>query len=227
MIKMSKLLVLGCLLVSFVGISQRTVEKSVGDFKTIKVYDLIAVNLIESNENKVLVKGENVDDIQIVNKNGTLKIRMGLDKIFHGEDTFVEEYYKDIAVIDGNEGAKITVNETLDQDKIELRTQEGAKIKVGLAVKDVVVRCVTGGIVEAAGKTNTQEVVLNTGGVFVGKPLISKRGTVKITAGGEAEMHTSDVIDITIRAGGDVVVYGNPKEVNKNTFAGGRVQIMD
>lgn len=224
---MGKLLVLGCLLISFVGVSQRTVEKSVGDFKIVKVYDLIAVNLIESNENKVLVKGDNVDDIQIVNKNGTLKIRMALDKIFHGEDTFVEVYYKNIAVIDGNEGAQITVNETLNQEMIELRTQEGAKIKVGLDVQDVVVRCVTGGIVEAAGKTNAQEVVLNTGGVFEGKPLVSKRGTVKITAGGEAAMHTSDAIDISIRAGGDVVVYGNPKEVNKNTFAGGRVQIKD
>jgi len=218
---------IGFICSSFAGFSQRIVDKSVGDFDEVKVFDLIEVNLIKSDQNKVLVKGENVDDIQIINKNGVLKVRMGLDKIFHGENTFVEVYFKKIAVIDANEGARITLNETLNQEKIELKSQEGAKIKVGLEVRELTVRCVTGGIVEASGKTVNQEVVLNTGGVFEAKPLLSQRASIKITAAGEASMFASDAIDITIRAGGDVYVYGNPKEVSKNTFAGGRVKIMD
>lgn len=224
---MKNILVIGFLCLSLVGFSQRTVDKSVGDFKEVKVYDLIEVNLIKSEENRVLVKGDNVDDIQIVNKNGVLKIKMVLDKKFHGENTFVEVYFKNIDLIDANEGARITVNETLSQEKIELKTQEGAKIKVGLDVHQLIVRCVTGGNVEASGKTINQEVVLNTGGVFEGKPLLSEKASVKITAAGEASMFATDAIDINIKAGGDVYVYGNPKEVNKNTFAGGRVKIME
>ena len=224
---MKNVLVIGFLCLSFIGFSQRIVDKAVGDFNEVKVYDLIEVNLIKSNENKVLVKGDNVDDIQIVNKNGVLKIKMELDKKFHGEDTFVEVYFKNIDLIDGNEGARITVNETLSQEKIELKTQEGAKIKVGLDVHQLIVRCVTGGNVEASGKTINQEVVLNTGGVFEGKPLLSEKASIKIMAAGEAAMFASDEIDINIKAGGDVYVYGNPKSVNKNTFAGGRVKIMD
>ena len=114
---MKKILAIGFLCVSFVGMSQRIVNKSVGDFNELKVYDLIEVNLIKSDENKVLVKGDNVDDIQIINKNGVLKIKMELDKKFHGENTFVEVYFKNIDLIDGNEGARITVNETLSQEK--------------------------------------------------------------------------------------------------------------
>ncbi|MEQ8421305.1 MAG: DUF2807 domain-containing protein, partial [Arenibacter algicola] len=147
---MKNVLVIGFLCLSFIGFSQRIVDKAVGDFNEVKVYDLIEVNLIKSNENKVLVKGDNVDDIQIVNKNGVLKIKMELDKKFHGEDTFVEVYFKNLDLIDGNEGARITVNETLSQEKIELKTQEGAKIKVGLDVHQLIVRCVTGGNVEAS-----------------------------------------------------------------------------
>ncbi|MDL5513166.1 head GIN domain-containing protein [Arenibacter sp. M-2] len=224
---MKNVLVIGFLFLSLVGVSQRIVDKSVGDFNEVKVYDLIEVNLIKSDENKVLVKGDNVDDIQIINKNGVLKIKMELDKKFHGENTFVEVYFKNIDLIDGNEGARITVNETLSQEKIELKTQEGAKIKVGLDVHHLVVRCVTGGIVEASGKTINQEVVLNTGGVFEGKPLRSEKASIKITAAGEAEMYVSEAVDINIKAGGDVYVYGNPRSVNKNTFAGGRVKVMD
>lgn len=225
--KTVNLLTLVMLMITVSAFSQRVAEKNVGDFKEIKVYDLIAVNLIKSNENKVLIKGDNVDDIQIVNKNGVLKIKMALDKIFHGENTFVEVHYKEIRLIDGNEGAKITVNETLAQDALELKTQEGASIKVGLEVGRLTVRSVTGGIVQASGKAKDIEVVLNTGGIFEGKPLKGNTASVKITTGGNAEVFASDSVDINIKAGGDVVVYGNPKEVNKNTFAGGRVKIME
>lgn len=212
-------------LFSFSIFAQRIVDKQVGNFNEIKVFDLIEVNLIHSDENKVLIKGKNVDDIQIVNNNGTLKIRMQLDKIFTGEDTFVEVYYQNLGVIDANEGAKITSNEQMKQNTIELRTQEGAKIKVGLDVAYAQIRAVTGGIVEASGLAKTQDVVLNTGGIFEGKALTTETTKVKITAAGEAEVYATELVDVNIKAGGDVSVYGNPKEVNKNTFAGGRVHI--
>lgn len=224
--KIKDLVALGVLLVSFTMTSQHIVEKSVGDFNEIKVYDLIAVNLIKSDENKVLINGDNVDDLQIVNKNGTLKIKMALNKIFHGENTLVEVYFRELDLIDGNEGARITVSETLVQQSITLKTQEGAKIKIGLDVNQVDSRSVTGGIVEVSGQTNNLKVVLNTGGIFEGKPLQSENASVRITAAGEATIYASNKVDINVKAGGDVVVYGNPKEVHKNTFAGGRVKII-
>ena len=214
-------------LVSYTVFSQRIVEKNVGDFNKVKVFDLIEVNLIHSDENKILIKGNNVDDIQIVNKNGLLKVRMEFDKIFQGEETFIEVYYTGLDVIDGNEGARITVNEIMEQDAIELKTQEGARIKVGLNVNHANVKAVTGGIVEASGIAKNQEIVLNTGGIFEGQSLRTKVSKVRITAAGEAEVYVTDRIDVNVKAGGDVEVYGNPKEVFKNTFAGGRIKIRD
>ncbi|MBU2995099.1 DUF2807 domain-containing protein [Cellulophaga baltica] len=207
--------------------AQRTVEKDMGSFNEIKVFDLIEVNLIKSEENKVLIKGENVDDINLVNKNGVLKIRMELDKIFHGENTFVEVHYQHLDLIDGNEGAKIASNETIEQNAIELKAQEGAQIKVGLDVSYLIVRAVTGGIVEASGVTVNQEVVLNTGGIYEGEQLRSEIANVKITAAGEAEIFASERADLKVKAGGIIDVYGNPKEVNKKTFIGGNINIRD
>lgn len=225
--KIGNLSVFVMLMVTVTVFSQRAVEKNVGDFKEIKVYDLIEVKLIKSDENKVVVKGDNVDDIQIVNKNNTLKIKMALDKIFHGENTFVEVYFKEIRSIDGNEGAKISVNELLVQDALELKAQEGASINVKMDVAQLSARSVTGGIIATSGKTKNVSLALNTGGVFEGKTLESGTVKVKITTGGSAEVFASERADIDIKAGGDVVVFGNPKEVNKNTFAGGRVKIME
>ncbi len=207
--------------------SQRIVDKDMGSFNEVKVFDLIAVNLIQSDENKVLIKGDNVDDINLINKNGVLKIRMELDKSFHGENTFVEVHYSHLDVIDGNEGAKISSNETIVQNAIELKAQEGAQIKVGLDVSYLTVRAVTGGIVQASGVSKNQSVVLNTGGIYEGKELRTEIASIKISAGGEAEIFATESADLKVKAGGDIDVYGNPKNVTKKTFVGGDINIRD
>jgi hypothetical protein len=199
----------------------------VGEFNKIKVFDLIEVNLIQSDENKIMIKGWNVDDIKWTNKNGTLKLRMQLDKKFQGEDTMIEVYYTDLDVIDGNEGAQITCNEMVQKSKIELRAQEGATIRIGMDVDYADIRAVTGGIVKASGLAKNQTVVINTGGIFEGRELRTSTTDVKISAGGEADVFASELVDVNVRAGGDVHVYGNPQTVNKRTFVGGRVYIKN
>ena len=224
---MKQILTTCLLLVAITGFGQRIVDKEVGDFNEIKVFDLIEVNLIKSDENRILIKGERVDEIKYVNKDGVLKLRMQLDKKFHGEDTFIEVYYTELDVIDGNEGARIVANELIEQDRLEVRAQEGASIRLGLEVENIDIRAVTGGIVEASGRATNQFVVINTGGIVEAKELKAEEASVKISAGGEAELFVSEKVDINVKAGGDVYVYGNPKEVNKNTFAGGRIYIQD
>ncbi|MET1257822.1 head GIN domain-containing protein [Flagellimonas sp. DF-77] len=208
-------------------IAQRTIDREVGEFNKIKVFDLIEVNMIQSDENRIMIKGRNVDDITWTNKDGVLKLRMQLDKKFTGEDTFIEVYYTSVDVIDANEGARITCNEMVDQNKIELRAQEGAQIRIGMEVGFADIRAVTGGIIEASGLAENQNIVLNTGGIFDGRDLRSATLEVKISAGGEADVFASERVDINVRAGGDVTVYGQPQQVNKKTFAGGRVRIVE
>lgn len=209
------------------ALAQRTIDREVGDFNEVKVYDLIEVNLIKSDENRILIKGNNTEYIIFTNKNGILKLRMQLDKKFTGEDTFIEVHYTDLDIIDANEGARVICNEMIHKTKIELRAQEGAKITIAMDVAVVDFRAVTGGIIEASGLAENQTVVLNTGGIFEGRDLRSKIADVKISAGGEAEVFASDRMDVNVKAGGDVTVYGNPKEVNQKTFVGGSVRIMD
>lgn len=224
---MKNVLSLCMVFVALNAFAQRTIDKEVGEFNEIKVFDLIEVNLIKSDENRILIKGDNVYDIRFVNKDGTLKLRMELEKKFRGEDTLIEVYYTNLDVIDGNEGAKIVCNELIEKDRIELRAQEGARIRIGMDVENVDIRAVTGGIVEASGMATNQVIVLNTGGIFEGRELKTEVASVKISAGGEAELHASDKVDINVKAGGDVYVFGNPREVNKNTLAGGRIFIKD
>lgn len=206
--------------------AQNPLDKNVGDFNEVKVYDLIEVNLVKSDEESVVITGEDVDDVQVINKNGILKIRMKFERSFDGTKTFVTVNYKDIDVIDGNEGAFISSNELIEQDKITLKSQEGARLKIGLDVNTLEVRAVTGGVVETLGMANTQNISITTGGMYEGKAFETKNTNVTIKAAGEADVYASNAVDAKVRAGGDIYIYGNPETVKENRVFGGRIKRM-
>ena len=214
------------ILITSISFAQNPITKNVGDFTEVKVYDRIVVNLVKSTENKVVITGEDVSQVNVVNKDGTLKIKMDLDLIFDGNKTFVYVHYNNLEVIDGNEGAVITSNELIEQDKIEIKMQEGARVKVGLQVREALLRAVTGGIIEASGQATVQRVKVNTGGIYEGRSLETETAEIFVQAGGEVEAYASKMADLTIRAGGDIVIYGNPAEVKKHRTFGGRIKIM-
>ena len=224
---MKILLSIVSLFLSVNAISQQDLEKNLGDFGEIKVYDMINVELVKSDENRAIISGDNKSDIELVNKNGTLKIKMRLGESFVGNKTTVRLYYKKIDIIDVNEGAYVSSDDIFQQDKIELRAQEGGVIKLQLEVTDVQVKAVTGGDIEVSGKVERQDISINTGGIFQGKSLESETTYVAIRAAGEAHINASRLADIKIRAGGDVYIYGNPETVNENKMFGGRIKRMD
>jgi len=200
-------------------------EINIDNFHTIKAFDLINVQLIKSDINKLEIKGKDADEVTYVFKDGLLKIRMDSDKIFDGNNTYVTVFYTNIRTIDANEGAKIFAKDISGQDALEIRAQEGARVVAGIDLNKVDVRAVTGGIVQLSGKVIKQEVVVNTGGIVENKDLKSENTEVKVQAGGEVEVYASKSIDAKVRVGGDITVYGNPKNVNKKTTFGGDIII--
>jgi len=207
--------------------AQDPIEKSIGDFKELKVYDLIEVELIKSDMNKVVITGNDAKSVLINNKNGTLKIKMELAKVFDGNNTKVKLYYTTIDVIDANEGSNIHSKDEIKQFDIDLKAQEGGKINVNVNVNYLSVKAVTGGIVEATGTAKKETITILTGGVFKGEKLQSEAADVSINAAGEASVKASKVVDVKIRAGGDVFIYGKPETINESRVLGGRVNRME
>lgn len=207
---------------------QAQIEKKLGEFHELKVYDLIDVKLVKSDENKIVFTGKNIDDVVIVNKNGVLKIRMNIEKSFDGNKTNATLYYNtNIDVIDANEGASIYSNDLIKQFDFELKTQEGGIINVNLETNYLDVKSVTGGIIETKGAVKKQKITMNTGGIYKGENLKTEETEVSIVAAGEAYINASKLVDIKIRVGGDVYIYGNPEKVNESKAIGGRIKRMD
>lgn len=207
--------------------AQNSIEKTIGEFTELKVYDLINVQLVQSSENKVTITGKNKEDVIINNKNGTLKIKMKLEEAYDGNNTNVVLHYTTIDIIDVNEGATVKSDDTIKQFEIDLKAQEGGIINIPLEVSYTNVKSVTGGVIETTGTSKNQDISLLTGGVYKGEMLDTEKTEVSIKAAGEAHVKASKLVDIKIRIGGDVYVYGKPEEINESKVLGGRVKRMD
>lgn len=206
--------------------AQDTIKKSIGEFSTVKVYDLINLKMIKSDENKVIIAGDNKEDVQVINNNGKLKIRMKLEESYDGNDIVVKLYYTSVDVIDANEGANVVVNEPIEQFEIDLKAQEGGEITAELKTTYANFRAVTGGIINVTGSSKNQDISIYTGGVFNGKEFTTEQTEVSVNAGGEAYVNASELADVRIKAGGNVYVYGKPKEINESKVLGGNVKRM-
>lgn len=203
------------------------VTHNLQSFKEVKVFDGLSVNLIKSDLNKAVVTGSNTGNVAIVNIDGVLKIRMEVTKLFSGYRTFVDLYYTEkLVVIDTNEDARISSKEPLRQDILELKAQEGGELIIIAQVDQMLIKSVTGGIISASGSSNIQDVQINTGGIYKGKDFKTKFSTINVNAGSRAEVFATDYVKAVVKAGGEVMVYGNPAKMEEKTVFGGKITRM-
>ena len=208
--------------------AQNEVTQNLQKFSEVKAFDGLSIHLIKSNENKAVISGANTDKVAIVNNDGVLKIRMEINKMFSGYRTYVDLYHTEtLKVIDVNEDARISSDETYVQDVLELKAQEGAQLEINCQVDQLLIKSVSGGEVFAAGFSNNQDVIINTGGAYNGRTFKTKFTTISVNAGGNAEIYATDYVKANVKAGGEVLVYGDPKKMDESTVFGGKIKRME
>ena len=207
--------------------SQTQISKSLGEFSELKVYDLINVDLIKSTKNKIVISGKNSENLNIIQKNNTLKLKMQLKKKFNGKETRVKLYYTSLDIIDANQGAVVFSKGSIKQYELVLKAQEGAQIKADVDTKSLVVKSVTGAKVSTSGRSNHQDVNIRAGGVYKGANITVENTDLDIKFGGEADVNTSNVLDVAIFSGGDVNIFGTPKQLKQRKIFGGRILFKD
>lgn len=214
------------ILVFFVFITQVTFGQTIidpGDFTDLKVFDKLSVILIASYENKAEITGTSQSKVEVVNKNGLLKIRMPLTKIMSGDEAKVTLYFKKIQSIDANEGSTVICADVFKQTTLDLKTQEGATITAVLDVEKALIKAYSGGIIKITGNAVNQSVSINSGGILEARDLETSQTTVSLSAGGSADVKASILVDAKVKAGGTITIHGKPKEIRQETFIGGTI----
>ncbi|MFN8274488.1 MAG: head GIN domain-containing protein [Flavobacteriaceae bacterium] len=209
------------ILTTFLGWSQ---EKNVGDFNKVTAFDQIDVILIPSTENKVLLNGSGSDEVELVNKNGELKIRMPLTKMLSGDEVSATVYYKSISAVEVNEGSHIGSESVIHAQNFSLIAKEGGSIDLPLEVEQLQARLGDGSKVNLSGKASEQDVLINSGSEYQAENLHTSKTMATANAGGQAHIYATDYVDAKVRAGGEITVYGNPKNIDKKVVMGGKIR---
>lgn len=199
------------------------VEKETGSFNKVTSFDKIDVILIQSDENKILLNGSGSEDIEIVNKNGELKIRMPLSKIMSGDDVSATVYYQNIDAVEANEGSRIASNENFKTTSFEIIAKEGSEIKLNLNVARLTVKSSGGSNIELNGIAKNQDLLINSGSIYDAKNLLTEQTIITANAGGVADVYATQLVDAKVRAGGNITIFGNPKQINQKVIAGGKI----
>lgn len=218
---MKKIILLSFVFLTQLNYSQTTIELE--NFDKLKVFDQLNVTLISSEENKVIITGKNQSKVEVVNKNGVLKIRMTITKILSGADTKVVLHFKNIQSIDANEGSIVSGSDIFKQTAMELSAQEGAMIDVELDVDTTTAKLYSGGIINLLGKATIQKAIINSGGMLNAKNLETSQTTVSVSAGGSAEVNANTLVNAKVKAGGAIRIFGKPKQINQEILAGGTI----
>ncbi|MDC6365176.1 MULTISPECIES: head GIN domain-containing protein [Flavobacteriaceae] len=206
------------------GIQEEDRIQKLEKFSEVKGFDGLSITLIKSDENKAVISGANTQKVAVVNNDGVLKLRMEIDKIFSGYRTFINLYYtEELKVIDVNEDARISSKETFAQEVLELKAQEGGELTLDCQTEQLLIKAVTGGEIQVKGFSNNQDVIINTGGSYDGKEFKTKFTTIAVNAGGNAEIYATDYVKANVKAGSEVLVYGDPLKMDERTVFGGKI----
>ena len=222
---MKKLFILSALLISQLFFAQ-DVTKELTRFTEVKIYDRISAELVPSNENKIEITGSRSNEVEVLQKNDELKVRMPLTKLLKGENIIAKIYYAAILdEIEVFEGSDITSLQPVRAKDLEITAKEGSEIRLEIEADELDVNIATGAMVTLTGNVSGEmEAELKTGGVLNAKGLKTRRTEVSISAGGEADVNATDFVKARTRAGGTISIYGKPAKIDQQTFAGGTIK---
>lgn len=210
-------------LLSTISIAQ--VTRNVGDFTKISVFDKIQVELIQSDENKVILDGVHAAEVEVVNKNGLLKLRLPLVKFLSGQQIEAKIYYTELSSILVAEGSKVTANSVFKSADLLLESKEGSQVKLDLDVDNLNIKAYTGSELNLTGTTQNIDALINTGADLKAKDLTVQHAIVNVNTGGIASVTAKEYLSVKVVAGGSVFVYGNPTKLSQSVTAGGSIII--
>ena len=218
-----KNIIFSLLLISSITFAQT--EKNVGDFTKVTAFDKIDVTLIPSTENKVKLIGKNYNEVELVNKNGELKIRMPFAKMLSGETISATVYYIKLEAVEANEGSRISAKDAITAVNFDIICKEGSEIKlINLQADRLQVRVSQGSIVTVLGDVKNQDILSSSGGKYDGQDCKTEQTIVTVNAGGIAHVYATNLVEAKTRAGGEIIIYGKPKQINEKKIAGGTIE---
>ncbi len=224
---MKKIVSILCLVVSFFSQAQER-NVSISPFLGVKVFSGIHVKLIPSDENKMVISGENTETVVFTLKKDILKIRHSIDQLLNPSNTYVELYFTEsLDALYSYQGSIIETKAEITTTSIKIKAHEGSQQSLTIKAEKIDSNVNSGATLTLNGKTTAHELSILGGGIYEGENLITEQSIVKVRAGGVAYIHASELLDAAVSVGGTVRVYGKPIKLIKKKVIGGSIIEMN
>ncbi len=201
-------------------------ERGLPDFDAVSVMGNIEVILEKGESEKAVIQTFDMpeDKLNIFVRNNTLKLQLINPSTYKGKGAKVYVTYKVLRGIKAHAGARITSEEAIQGDQLEVRGASGGQVFLQVMVNAVNASSAEGALVELEGKTESLEVTVSTGGQFEGDDLESKRAYVRANTGGTATVIATESLDASANTGGQIDYSGDPAEKQTRTLLSGEIR---
>tara|TARA_X000000368_G_scaffold17074_1_gene13405 strand:- start:356 stop:1033 length:678 start_codon:yes stop_codon:yes gene_type:complete len=206
--------------------SQVKIERDLGQFSKLVVYDGINLELIKSEENKVEITGNNTNFVVVKNKNGDLKIRLNLEKKFSGDKTKVTLYYKTLYIIISHEGSNIFSKEKIKQADINIKAHTGSRQNLTVDLNTLTTTAATGANINISGFTEYHDTTSSTGAKIKAKDLVSSETYATATTGGVIDASATKELEANSKLGGIINVHEKTDKITESISIGGVVNYL-
>lgn len=209
------------------AVSAQEISESIQSFSQLKASNSVNVKLIPSNENRLEIAGYDRDEVQYEIKGNRLEIRLSWDNVFSDSNTLVTVYFTNLEEIEANSRSSVLLEESYTGNSMVFNAGEGANINALIAAERVSIKATTGGHIRLIGQADSQEVRVNTGGLYSGREFETKDAEVRIATGGQADIYASESCRVNASLGGTANIFGNPQKVDQKSSLGGNISITE
>ncbi|MBS3737731.1 MAG: DUF2807 domain-containing protein [Psychroflexus sp.] len=224
---MKKLILVIIVLLPALSFGQKEIKVN-KNIQAVKVSAGIQVELTtNANENKIVAEERVLDAINYKVDDYELRIGLSLGTIFDGDFPLkLKVFTKNIDRLNAVQGSTVEIQNLIKTNHFFIRATEGAVVSGEFNTESLELKALSGAIIDIRGKSENQDILVNTGGEYRGRNLETKNTKVKVTYGGNADVFASENCEAKIVVGGDIDIYGNPKYVNEKTSFGGGITIL-
>ncbi len=218
-----KRFILTLLIIPSLLMSQEEINRNLGEFTKLSIYDGINVELVKSDKNKVEASGENTRFVVVKNKNGNLKIRLNVQKRFSGDRTMVKLYYKNLYSFIAHEGSNIFSKDTIKQADLKIKGHTGSRIDVPVELNSISVTSTAGAKITLRGSSTYLEASSATGSQINARNMVIEDGEVSALSGSMVDVRAQISLEATARIGGVINVHSKTERITEKVSLGGSV----
>ena len=214
------------LLFTITTLSQVKIDRDLGEFSKVAVYDGINLELVKSEENKVEIAGKNTSFVVVKNKNGDLKIRLNLERRFSGDRTKVTLYYETLYNIISHEGSNIFSKDTLKQADLNIKANSGSTQNFLINLNTLNTVAATGANINISGKVEYHDTTVSTGAEINAEKLRTTETYATSTTGGLLNVSATKELEVNSKLGGIINVHEKTDKITESISVGGVVNYL-